>query len=111
MCQSIFSFLGENPSVEKWDVMNGCMIDVKDLEDLKFIPVIQMDTPIPLFDRLRRMISIQLCSDEGLRLLCSMLRLNPMERISIESVCDDGYFHDNLYSAVMHGEYGKIMKR
>ena len=74
---------------------------------MKFIPVIQLNNSVPLFDRLRRMISVQLCSDDGLRLLCGLLRLNPMERMSIESVCENGYFRDSLYSAVMNGEYGE----
>ena len=50
---------------------------------------------------------VERCSDDGLRLLCGLLRLNPMERMSIESVCENGYFRDSLYSAVMHGEYGE----
>ena len=66
--------------------------------------MIQLNNSVPL---LRRMISVQLCSDDGLRLLCGLLRLNPMERMSIESVCENGYFRDSLYSAVMHGEYGE----
>ena len=52
------------------------------------LPSIEKHTSLSLFDRLRSQIPVSQCNDDGLKLLCSMLRLNPDDRPSIEEVND-----------------------
>ena len=101
MCQSIFSFLGENPSVESWP----------DLSSIPFVPTVSIELAVPLHDRLRRLIPEECCSDEGLDLLCRLLQLVPEKRASVEEVCSDSYFSDCIYESVLKGEYGRDDKR
>ena len=101
MCQSIFSFLGENPSVENWP----------DLSSIPFVPTVSIELAVPLHDRLRRLIPEECCSDEGLDLLCRLLQLVPEKRASVEEVCSDSYFSDCIYESVLKGEYGRDSER
>ena len=51
-------------------------------------PTYEKEPSLPLFDRLRAQIPVSRCRDDGLTLLCSMFRLNPDNRPSIEEVND-----------------------
>lgn len=66
-----------------------------------FVPMAKTLPSVSLRDRLRRMIPDSLCSDEGVDLLCSLLKLNPADRLPIEQVCLHSYFRDCIYDAVM----------
>ena len=46
-----------------------------------------LESLAPLQERLRQQISPELVSDEGLSVLCGMLKLDPAQRLSIEAVC------------------------
>lgn len=70
-----------------------------------FVPMAKTLPSVSLRDRLRRMIPDSLCSDEGVDLLCSLLKLNPADRLPIEQVCLHSYFRDCIYDAVMRKEY------
>ena len=97
MCQTIFSFLGENPSEESWP----------DLRSIPLIPVVTIEATAPLLTRLRRLIPSSLCSDSGIRLLCRLLRLVPSDRATVEEVLSDAYFEDCVYERVQRGELGE----
>ena len=97
MCQTIFSFLGENPSEESWP----------DLRSIPLIPVVTIEATAPLSTRLRRLIPSSLCSDSGIRLLCRLLRLVPSDRATVEEVLSDAYFEDCVYERVQRGELGE----
>lgn len=77
----------------------------QELKDVGFVPVARTLPTVPLRDRLRRMVPDSLCSDDGLDLLCSLLKLNPVDRLPIEQICSHSYFHDCIYDAVMRKEY------
>lgn len=96
MCQTIFSFLGENPTETAWP----------DLRSIPLIPAVTIEATAPLSTRLRRLIPSSLCSDSGIRLLCRLLRLVPSDRATVEEVLQDAYFEDCVYERVQKGELG-----
>ena len=49
-----------------------------------------LEATSPLCERLRNMIPGDLISEDGLQLLCSLLKLNPEKRLSIEELGQAG---------------------
>ncbi|KAK8825221.1 hypothetical protein WA556_006509 [Blastocystis sp. ATCC 50177/Nand II] len=95
MCQSIFEFLGESPNSDSWPA----------LRHVQFVPAVTLESLAPLQERLRQQISPELVSDEGLSVLCGMLKLDPARRLSIEAICEHPYFQSTIYDAVLRGEF------
>lgn len=88
---------------------------MQDLDTFQCVPRVEVNSSQTLFEKLRSLIPVSLCSDNGISLICSMLKLKPEERVSIEDVwfvvfvvdlqiCAHSYFDDCIYDKVVNGE-------